>query len=69
MLPGVSTGGFGDLAVLYANPARLDPLGLNISDLDGDGDLDLVVGYSLSQVVTLLENDGAGSFISVPSSD
>jgi hypothetical protein len=38
------------------------PRGVDVADLDGDGDLDLVVASEADSRVSVLYNDGAGSF-------
>ncbi|EGB08247.1 hypothetical protein AURANDRAFT_64259 [Aureococcus anophagefferens] len=49
-----------------SSSAFLNP---TLADMDGDGDLDLVVGYSSYAALGYFRNDGTGTFEEVPSSD
>ena len=40
----------------------LGPLDLTVSDLDGDGDFDVATADNAADTITLLANDGKGSF-------
>ena len=57
-------------AALFTGPfetaVMADPSDLTSGDVDGDGDLDLVVCSYLSSQITVLLNDGAGSFAPTP---
>jgi hypothetical protein len=65
-------GGFASKMFVLLNPSQgswtsfgygvMAPTSLDAGDLDGDGDLDLVVADSIDGLVVVLENDGAGHF-------
>ncbi|MEK7254041.1 MAG: T9SS type A sorting domain-containing protein, partial [Bacteroidota bacterium] len=48
--------------VNYTPPQHNFPLAIDIGDLDGDGDLDMVTSNYSSSTYTVFENDGAGQF-------
>ena len=48
--------------VYYAPPNHNFPLAVDLGDLDGDGDLDIVTSNYSSKTYTVFENDGAGQF-------
>jgi hypothetical protein len=62
----------GDLAVSFANAVpygtMLKPYALVSGDLDGDGDVDLVVANEENSTVALFRNNGSGAFQRVPAS-
>jgi len=59
------SGGFGAVEVLsQASGAGTGPL--NAADVDGDGDVDLVVGPSSATTLRWVRNDGSGSFALLP---
>ncbi|MEO1086927.1 MAG: VCBS repeat-containing protein, partial [Acidobacteriota bacterium] len=49
-------------------PVVANPTGLALFDVDGDGDLDLVIGGSFDGSHYIYTNDGVGNFIAPPSS-
>lgn len=48
--------------VHYANSALLFPLAIDLGDLDGDGDIDIVTSNYSGPTFTVFENDGFGQF-------
>lgn len=53
----------------FDTPVARNPQGLTAGDVDGDGDLDLVVcHYTTESLVTVLLNDGSGQFHQAPGS-
>ncbi|MCB0572522.1 MAG: VCBS repeat-containing protein, partial [Phaeodactylibacter sp.] len=48
--------------VHYTNSALLFPLAIDLGDLDGDGDLDIVTSNYSGPTFTVFENDGFGQF-------
>ncbi|MGC6487416.1 MAG: FG-GAP repeat domain-containing protein [Planctomycetota bacterium] len=71
--PGTGNGSFGAkqvVATLATQPSGgglfgtdpQGPRGVDVADLDGDGDLDLVVASEANSRVSVLYNDGSGSF-------
>lgn len=57
VLPGDGDGGFGPRRSF---PVGRDPFSAAVGDVDGDGDLDLVVTNSLGRSVSVLLGDGSG---------
>ncbi len=47
----------------YAPPNHNFPLAVDLGDIDGDGDLDVVTSNYASKTYTVFENDGAGQLI------
>ncbi|MCB0521792.1 MAG: VCBS repeat-containing protein [Saprospiraceae bacterium] len=62
VLFGDGQGGLGQ-PVHYSPINHNFPLAIDIGDLDGDGDLDLVTSNYGSKTYTVFENDGLGSFV------
>lgn len=48
--------------VLLINPQGLSPSDATVMDVDGDGDLDIVVAYKNSNLISAFLNQGEGSF-------
>ena len=49
-------------AVIYPTGGGSYPHGILAEDMDGDGDLDLVVTYDIAATVAIWKNDGKGAF-------
>jgi len=61
VLLGDGTGNL-QVAETYLSPDMIFPLAIDLGDLDGDGDLDMVTSNYSSANYTIFENDGTGNF-------
>ncbi|MDX1421423.1 MAG: VCBS repeat-containing protein, partial [Rubricoccaceae bacterium] len=65
----VTNNGDGTFAAPTAYPVAEGPYRLDAGDLDGDGDLDLAVAHEADLTVSMLFNDGTGSFTATTYAD
>lgn len=62
--PNASTGSTITFGTLVKAPTDMNPWGLDVADMNGDGKIELIVGHLQAQSVAVLENTGTANSLS-----